>query len=78
MRKPAFCMSENKGADQMRYIHGTIPLLRNIKPLTMFSGSTAWFALNVVGNPKDRVSHDTAQSFSIVHFIISVLPRRWQ
>ena len=27
VRKPAFCICENKGADQLRYMDSTIPLL---------------------------------------------------
>ena len=38
MRKPAFCICENKGADQL---HGN----RNFKPLAIFCGCTAWLNL---------------------------------
>ena len=55
MRKPAFCICENKGADQLRgnraadqrlcfrYIDGTIPLLHKfiISSLANFCGCTA-------------------------------------
>ena len=57
MRKPAFCICENKDADQLRgsreadqrlcfrYIDSTTPLLsiRNFKPLVIFSDCTARF-----------------------------------
>ena len=76
MRKPAFCICENKDADQLRsncavdqrrcfrYMDRTIPLLskfQNFKPLAIFCGSTAWFVSDLVGNPEDRFSHNEAQ-----------------
>ena len=69
MRKPAFCMCENKDADQLRgnlcfrYTGRTIPLLsnsENLKALAIFYGCTAWFVSDLVGNPKDRFSHNKA------------------
>ena len=76
MRKPAFCICENKDADQLRsncaadqrlcfrYTESTIPLLpkiRNFKPLAIFCGCTARFVSDLVENPEDRFSHDEAQ-----------------
>ena len=76
MRKPAFCICENKDADQLRgnreadqrlyfrYTDSTIPLLpkfRNFKPLAIFYGCTARFVWDLVGNPEDRFSHNEAQ-----------------
>ena len=76
MRKPAFCICQNKDADQLcgnhtadqrlcfRYIDSTIPLLpksKNSKPLAIFCGCTARFVLDLVGNPEDRFSHNEAQ-----------------
>ena len=73
MRRPAFCICENKGADQLRrhrtayqglcfrYIGSTIPLLpksENFKPQTTFCGSTTQFVLDLVGNAEDRFSHN--------------------
>ena len=68
MRKPAFCIYENKDADQLRgeadqrlwfcYIDSTIPLLP--KPLAILCGCTAWFVSDQVGNPEDRFSHNEA------------------
>ena len=59
MRKPAFCISKNKGADQrlcFRYIVSTITLCPE-------SGSTicctAWLVWDWVGNPENRFSCDT-------------------
>ena len=65
-----FCMCEKKGADQL---HG-IPWQRistfdknspsyiwHFKPLVIFCGCTAWYVLDLVGNPKDKFSYDRAQ-----------------
>ena len=76
MRKPAFCISENKDADQLlgnreadqrlcfHYIDSTIPQIskseRNFKLLTIFCGCTARFVSDLVGNPEDRFSHKEA------------------
>ena len=79
MRKPDFCICENKDADQLhsnreadqrlcfRYIDSTIPLfpqICNFKPLAIFIACTAWFVWDLVGNPEDRFSHNEA------HFIL--------
>ena len=60
MRKPKFCICENKDADQLRgnreadqrlcfrYIDSTIPLLS--KPLAIFCSCTALFVSDQVGN----------------------------
>ena len=75
MRKTAFCICENKDADQLRgnreadqrlcfrYTDTTIPLLsksENFKLLAIFCGCTAWFVSDLVGNPEDRFSHNEA------------------
>ena len=72
IRKPAFCLCENKGADQLcgncaadqRLCFGntnsTISLLS--KPLAIFCGCTVWFVLDMVGNPEERFSHDVVLS----------------
>ena len=66
MRKPAFCICENKDADQLRgnreadqrlcfrYIDSTIPLLSDL-----------------VGNPEGRFSHNEAHLFFPIHAIIN-------
>ena len=71
MRKPAFCICENKGADQLwcnyaadqhlcfRYKDRTISL--NFKPLAIFHGCTALFVSDMVENTEDRFSHERAQ-----------------
>ena len=75
MRKPDFCICENKDTDKLRgnreadqrlcfrYSDSTTPLLliRNFKPLAIFCRSTAWFVSDLVGNPEDRFSHNEAQ-----------------
>ena len=72
MRKPAFCICENKDEDQLRgnreadqrlcfrYTDSTIPLLpkSEIKALAIFCGCTARFVSDLVGNPEDRFSHN--------------------
>ena len=59
MRKPAFCICENKGADQLRsnctadqhlcfrYIDSVIPI-RNFQPLAIFCGCTVRFVSDLV------------------------------
>ena len=63
MRKPTFCICENKDADQLRgnreadqclcfrYLASTIPLLpliQNFKSLAISSSCTAWFVSDLV------------------------------
>ena len=75
MRKPAFCICENKGADQLRgnreadqrlcfrHIDSTIALLCKseiFKPLAIVCGCAARFVSDLVGNPEDRFSHNEA------------------
>ena len=69
LRKTAFCICENKDADQLggnreadhrlcyRYTDSTIPLLPNP---TIFCGCTARFVSDMVKNPEDRFSHNKA------------------
>ena len=77
MRKPAFCICENKDADQLRgnreadqrlcfrYIeyNPSTSCIRNFKPLVILCGCTARFVSDLVGNPEDRFSHNEAQLF---------------
>ena len=75
MRKPAFCICENKDAEQLRgnreadqrlcfrYTDSTIPFtfeIRNFKPLDIFCICAARFVSDLVGNPEDRFSPDEA------------------
>ena len=72
MRKPAFCICENKDADQLRgnrevdqrlcfgYTDSTNPQLPKSEPLAIFGGCTARFVSDLVGNPEDRFSHNEA------------------
>ena len=69
MRKLDFCVYKNKGADRLhdnraadqrlccRYINSTSTLMRNF----IVFGCSTLFVSDMVGIPKDRFSHDTAQ-----------------
>ena len=76
MRKPAFCICENKDADQLRsntaklisafvfatqIVESLFFLNPNFKPLAIFSDCTARFVSDLVGTPEDRFSHNKAQ-----------------
>ena len=75
MRKTAFCICEHKDADQLlgysvadqrlcfRYINSTMALLSKseISSLAIFCACTALFVSDLVGNPVDRFSRDTAR-----------------
>ena len=77
MRKQDFCICENKDADQLcgnreadqrlcfRYMDSTVQSLVYLNPKfqasSYFLCCTAWFVLDLVGNPEDRFSHDGAQ-----------------
>ena len=75
MRKPAFCICENKDADQLRgnreadqrlcfrYTDCTIPLLpvSEISSLSPSSVTVQPGSSDLVGNPEDRFSHNEAQ-----------------
>ena len=65
MRKPTFCICENKCADQLRrnceadqrlcfrYMDGPVPLFskpKNFKPLAIFIACTDQFVSDLVGN----------------------------
>ena len=72
MRKPNFCICENKDADQLRgnreadqrlcfcYTDSTIPLLPKSKISSLFCGCKARFVPDLVGNPEDWFSHNEA------------------
>ena len=77
MRKPAFCICENKDADQLRgnreadqrlrfrYTDSTIPLLPKSKISSFLPSSVAvqpLFVWDLVGNPEDRFSHNEAHT----------------
>ena len=74
MRKPAFCICENKdagncAADQrlcFRYTDSRIPLLP--RSLAIFCGCAAWFVSDLVGKPEDRFSQKEA------HILIQYRP----
>ena len=69
MRKPAFCICENKDADQLRgareadqrlcfrYTDSTIPLLHKSENSSLYAASVAvqqLFMSDLIGNPEDR------------------------
>ena len=77
MRKPAFCICENKDADQLReadqrlcfrYTDSTNLLLpkSEISSLQLSCGCTAWFVLDLVRNPEDQFSCDVAHICQVV------------
>ena len=80
MRKPAFCICENKDADQLcgyrtadqrlcfRYIDSTI----KIQPLAIFCGCRARFVSDLVGNPEDRFSRIGAHIIHRAYSNVSV------
>ena len=80
MRKPTFCIYENRDADQLRgnreadqrlcfrYTDSTIPLLpkyKIFKPLAVFCDRVARFVSDLVGNPEDQLSHNEAEMLDI-------------
>ena len=87
MRKPTFCICENKDADQLRgnreadqrlcfrYIDSTIPLLSKseiFKPLSIFCSCTTWFVSDLVGNQNVGFLMTRLNSFS-THLCIEPL-----
>ena len=77
IKKPDFCICENKDADQLRgnreadqrlcfrYIDPSTLLIRNYKPLAIFCSCTARYLSDLVVNPDDRFSQNEAH---IGHF----------
>ena len=82
VRKPDFCLCENKGADQLRsnseadqrlcfpYTDRKIPRLllkiQNLKLLAFFCDGTCWSVSNLVGNPEDRFSRIAAHNVLVL------------
>ena len=70
MRKSAFWICKNKGADNRTadqrlcfcYIDSSVPL--SFKPLIIFYGCKDWFVSDLVGNNGDRFSRDMANWIS--------------
>ena len=65
MRKPDFCLCENKGADQcfsFHYRDSTIPLL--LKSEISSFKPTDRVVLDRVGNPEDQFSRDAAHKLT--------------
>ena len=84
MRKPAFCICENKDADQLRsycaadqrlcfsYMDSTIPLLSKSE---ISSNLPSYVTVQpLVGNPENRFSHNEAQIILyFIHYAVSVV-----
>ena len=80
MRKAAFCICDNKGADQpcsncagdqllcFPYMDNTIPLTFQTSTHLQWLYSPVWSDL--VGNPEDRFSHDMAHMYIELHLYI--------
>ena len=81
MRKPVFCICENKGADQLCgnsaadqclcfcYKDSTIPKLHKPEISNIFCGCTARFLSDLVRKPEERFSRDAAQlSKNMLHY----------
>ena len=78
VRKPDFCLCENKGADQLRgnreadqrlyfrYTDSIFPLLL-ISEISSFCDCTGQFVSDLVGNPEDRFSRVAAQMGQMFH-----------
>ena len=74
LRKPDFCLCENKGADQLRsnckadhafvfakwIVQFSSTYSQNFKHLACLCDCTAQFVSHLVGNPKDLLSRDVA------------------
>ena len=62
MRKPDFCICENKSTDLSAFVFrltgSAIPLLQNFKLLTLFC--TGRSVSGLVKNPEDKFSHEMA------------------
>ena len=66
MRKPDFCLCENKDADQLRSMCNPFSTrIQNFKLLCIFCDCTDRFVSNLVGNPEDRLSRDAAQVVNV-------------
>ena len=57
-----------------RYIYSAVPLLP--KPLAIFCGYTVQFVMDLVGNPKDRFSHDSAHIVELQCYTVMTLSFR--
>ena len=85
MRKTAFCICENKDADQLRgnreadqhlcfrYTDSTIPLLPKSDISSLWPSSVAvqpGLVSDLVGNPEDRFSHNETHIMVCVNFFM--------
>ena len=69
MRKPVFCICENKDADQLisAFVFPTL-IAQSLYFLNtkFFCSCTDWFVWDLVGNPEDPFSHNEAQLWEAV------------
>ena len=80
VRKPDFCLCENKGTDQFRsnceadqhlcfcYTDSTNPLL--FESLVTFCACTGRFVSDLVVNPEDRFFHVAAQYVTVITSVL--------
>ena len=61
MRKPEFCLCENKGADQLRSNCFSFSYIQNFKLLACICECTGRFVSDLVRNPENWFSHVMAQ-----------------
>ena len=61
MRKPSFCICENKDADQLRG-NRIVQSLYFLNPEFIY-GCTVQFMSDLIGNPEDRFSHNEAHIY---------------
>ena len=89
MIKPAFCICENKDADQLRenreadqrlcFATRIVQSLFLLNPkfhasiIDIFCNCTARFVSDLVGNPEDRGSHDEAQLSQTHEYVEALL-----
>ena len=86
MRKPAFCICENKDTDQLRdycradlclcfpYTDGTVPLLPKSEisslSLAIICGCSARFVSDLVGGLEDRYFHNETHMLMVLSYKI--------
>ena len=85
VRKPAFCICENKDADQRSfadqrlcffYTASITPLLP--KPLDIFCGRTDLFVSDLVGNPEDWFSHNEAHLIQYCQIVTKLRSKKYE
>ena len=78
MRKPDFCLCENKDAVTAQLISAFVfatQKIQNLKLLALFNVCTDRFVSDLVGNPKERFSRVAAPIITNASLIIFLLLR---